>query len=218
MANLKQFLNLVPPRVDWEALQARVSDEAYILSAIANGNNSTQPAVVQIEEAFAVSGVGTVVAGIIMAGVVCAGARLLLGPNSAGRVLGSVGLFCNLDGVGEFIPVVVKSIQQQRRNVKKSVAGQTATFALKSVKRSDIERGMSLLDDSLNPRAVHFFRADIMVLANPVTMSINYEAVVHAGNVCSTAKIVAFDNASEVCISLLVHFKASSNPWCRRLP
>ena len=64
-----------------------------------------------------VKGVGTVVSGTCMQGVVRLNDTLLLGPN----------------GLGEFLPVVVRGIQRKRLPVSMVRGGQTASFALKKV-------------------------------------------------------------------------------------
>ena len=65
-------------------------------------------------------GVGTVVAGTALCGVIHANDVLQLGP----------------DAVGQFLPCTIKSIHRKRMPVTEVHAGQTATFALKKVRRS----------------------------------------------------------------------------------
>lgn len=70
---LRNYLNLVPPRIPWEKLK-------------------DCPAEVTIDQTWFVSGVGTVVGGTVTGGVVVAGSTMLLGPDSLGHfqpVLGS---------------------------------------------------------------------------------------------------------------------------------
>eukprot|EP01126_Amoeba_proteus_P043370 TRINITY_DN4757_c0_g2_i4.p1 TRINITY_DN4757_c0_g2~~TRINITY_DN4757_c0_g2_i4.p1 ORF type:complete len:413 (+),score=52.37 TRINITY_DN4757_c0_g2_i4:404-1642(+) len=62
---LENYLNLIPPRIPWEAMKG-------------------DPAEVTIDQTWFVSGVGTVVGGTVTSGVVVAGSTLLLGPDSLG--------------------------------------------------------------------------------------------------------------------------------------
>lgn len=49
------------------------------------------------------------------------------------------------DHSGHFFSTVIKSIQRKRVNVPLACAGQTASFALKKIKRSQIRKGMVML-------------------------------------------------------------------------
>ncbi len=53
----------------------------------------------------------------------------------------------------EFQPAVIKSIQTKRMPVKTVKAGQTASLALKKIKRNQIRKGMVLVSKSMNPVA-----------------------------------------------------------------
>jgi GTPase len=63
--------------------------------------------------------VGTVVSGTLLQGSIHLNDTLLLGP----------------DALGQFQPIVVKSIHRKRMPVKEVRGGQTASFALKKVWR-----------------------------------------------------------------------------------
>jgi GTPase len=116
---VKTFLNL---------LQGNRSIEKF---------DASQPLEYRINDTFSVTGVGTVVAGTIMSGInpffyslgtVQVGDILLLGP----------------DVNGAFTPTLIKSIQRKRVSVPHAVAGQSVSFALKKIKRSNIKKGMIL--------------------------------------------------------------------------
>ena len=62
-------------------------------------------------------GVGTVVSGTLLQGYIKLNDTLLLGP----------------DALGQFQPIVIKSIHRKRMPVKEVRGGQTASFALKKV-------------------------------------------------------------------------------------
>jgi len=135
------------------------------------------PVEFHIDETFSVTGVGTVVAGTMLNGMVFLDDVLLIGP----------------DYEGKFSEVSIKSIHNKRLPVKRVVAGQTATFALRKYKREDIRKGMVLLDKSLEPKVAREFEAEIVVLYHSTTIQVNYQAVVHCGIIRQTAKIIDLD-------------------------
>ena len=79
--------------------------------------NLGSPAEFQIDDTFSVPGVGTVVSGTLLQGYVKLNDTLMLGP----------------DPLGQFQPMVIKSIHRKRMPVKEVRGGQTASFALKKV-------------------------------------------------------------------------------------
>lgn len=74
-----------------------------------------EPPEFSIDDSYSVPGVGTVVSGTTMRGTIRLNDTLLLGP----------------DPVGNFTPIVIKSIHRKRMPVKEVRGGQTASFALK---------------------------------------------------------------------------------------
>jgi GTPase len=98
------------------------------------------------------------------------------------------------------MPTIVKSIHMKRVNTpcatgKRCVntAGQSASFALKKVKRSAIRKGMVMLSKTMEPKAVMEFQAEVLVLYHSTTIGARYQAMVHCNGVRQTAKIVAMD-------------------------
>ena len=120
--------------------------------------NCDKPAEFQIDETYYVPGVGTVVSGTCMQGRICLGDTLLLGP------------LWN----GEFQPVPIRSIHRKRLPVTEVRGGQTASFALKKYKRSQIRKGMVLVDSALNPKSCWEFEGDILVLHHFTIISCKY--------------------------------------------
>ena len=112
-----------------------------------------------------------------MSGKVFVNDKLLLGP----------------DSTGQFQTCVIKGIHRQRLVVPMAVAGQTATFALKKIKRSSIRKGMVLLGHSEQPRSAKEFEAEILVLHHPTTMGRKYQAMVHCGSIRQTASLMDMD-------------------------
>ncbi|ELU07355.1 hypothetical protein CAPTEDRAFT_141891, partial [Capitella teleta] len=133
-----------------------------------------EPPEFQIDDTFSVPGVGTVVSGTCLQGIIHINDTLLLGP----------------DTLGQFQPIVVKSIHRKRMPVTEVRGGQTASFALKKIKRSYIRKGMVMVSPKLNPKACWEFEGEILVLHHPTTMSVKYQAMVHVGSVRQTATII----------------------------
>lgn len=79
----------------------------------------------QIDDTYSVPGVGTVISGTCLQGIIRLNDTLLLGP----------------DPLGHFQPIAVKSIHRKRMNVVEVRGGQTASFSLKKIKRSQIRKG-----------------------------------------------------------------------------
>ena len=92
-----------------------------------------------INDTFSVPHVGTVVSGVVKSGMIHAGETVLVGP----------------DSLGQFTNTVVKSIERKRIPVNVTSAGQSASFALKRVRRKEVRKGMVVLKKMDNPPEVH---------------------------------------------------------------
>ncbi|XP_073320024.1 GTP binding protein 1, like [Pagrus major] len=147
-----------------------------LLSSRTNFNND-EPAEFQIDDTYSVPGVGTVVSGTTLRGMIRLNDTLLLGP----------------DPLGIFIPIAVKSIHRKRMPVREVRGGQTASFALKKIKRSSIRKGMVMVSPKLMPQATWEFEAEILVLHHPTTISPRYQAMVHCGSIRQTATILTMN-------------------------
>ncbi|XP_057369884.1 GTP-binding protein 1-like [Daphnia carinata] len=156
-----------------------------------------EPAEFSIDDSYSVPGVGTVVSGTTLRGTIRLNDTLLLGP----------------DPVGQFIPITIKSIHRKRMPVKEVRGGQTASFALKKIKRSQIRKGMVLVSPLLNPTASWEFEGEILVLHHPTTISTRYQAMVHCGSLRQTAQI---QSMSQECLrtgdKALVNFRFIKHP------
>eukprot|EP01062_Namystynia_karyoxenos_P006212 TRINITY_DN1216_c0_g1_i1.p1 TRINITY_DN1216_c0_g1~~TRINITY_DN1216_c0_g1_i1.p1 ORF type:complete len:803 (+),score=239.58 TRINITY_DN1216_c0_g1_i1:154-2562(+) len=154
------FLNLIPVRRDWSQL-------------------TQMPREMVIDSTFYVSGVGTVVGGIVTQGTFRTGDSVLLGPN----------------GHGQFRSVQIKSIQVKGVDATHVDAGSDAAFALKKERRSAIRKGNVLLDTKTTPppHASWEFEADVVVLYHSTTIKSNYEPVIHCTTVRQSAKITLVD-------------------------
>nr|XP_018896421.1 PREDICTED: GTP-binding protein 1 [Bemisia tabaci] len=160
-------------------------------------SHDDEPAEFQIDDTYSVPGVGTVVSGTCLKGTIKLNDTLMLGP----------------DPVGQFIPIAVKSIHRKRMAVREVRGSQTASFALKKIKRSQIRKGMVMVSPALNPVACWEFEGEILVLHHPTTISSHYQAMVHCGSIRQTASILSM---SEECLrtgdKALVHFRFIKHP------
>ncbi|KAK0174883.1 hypothetical protein PV327_010599 [Microctonus hyperodae] len=160
-------------------------------------SHDDEPAEFQIDDTYSVPGVGTVVSGTTLKGVIKLNDTLMLGP----------------DPLGHFTQITVKSIHRKRMPVTEVRGGQTASFALKKIKRSQIRKGMVMVSQLLNPQACWEFEGEILVLHHPTTISSRYQAMVHCGSIRQTASILSM---SRDCLrtgdKALVHFKFIKHP------
>lgn len=131
----------------------------------------------QIDESYNVQGVGAVVSGICLEGVISVNDVLLLGPMAD----------------GEFLPTAIKGIHRKRMPVQEVRGGQTASFALKKVRRNQIRKGMVMVHPSENPVASWEFEGEILILHHPTTISVKYQAMIHCGCTRQTASIISMD-------------------------
>ena len=69
-------------------------------------------------------------------------------------------------------------------------SGQTASFSLKKIKRSQIRKGMVMIQPALQPQCCYEFEGEILVLHHPTTISPKYQAMVHCGSIRQTASII----------------------------
>ncbi|XP_051979860.1 GTP-binding protein 1-like isoform X2 [Xyrauchen texanus] len=156
-----------------------------------------EPPEFQIDETYSVPGVGTIVSGTTLRGLICLNDTLLLGP----------------DPLGAFIPIMVKSIHRKRMPVKEVRGGQTASFALKKIKRSSIRKGMVMVSPRLNPLACWEFEAEILVLHHPTTIAPRYQAMVHCGSIRQTATIIGMNkDCLRTGDKATVHFRFIKTP------
>jgi elongation factor 1-alpha len=66
-------------------------------------------------------------------------------------------------------------------------------IALRGVKHEEIERGMILCDNELQPKAVKSFDAEILVLHHPTRIASGYEPVLHNQTVAASIKFELLD-------------------------
>ena len=141
-----------------------------------------------VNDTFSVPFVGTVVSGVVKSGVVHAGDTVLVGP----------------DSLGQFTTTTIRSIERKRIPVPACSAGQSASFALRRVRRKDVRKGMVVLPakSDTNPNApapqpkVHReFVAEVLILSHATTIRTKYQAMLHVGPVSQTCAIIDIDRA-----------------------
>lgn len=141
-----------------------------------------------INDTFSVPFVGTVVSGVVKSGVVHAGDTVLVGP----------------DSLGQFTTTTIRSIERKRISVPACSAGQSASFALRRVRRKDVRKGMVVLlaKSESNPNApisqpqvYREFVAEVLILSHATTIRTRYQAMLHVGPVSQTCSIIDIDRA-----------------------
>jgi GTPase len=142
--------------------------------------NAEAPFEFHINDTFSVPFTGTVVSGIVRAGVAHEGDNVLIGP----------------DSLGQFTQTAIRSIERKRIKVPAVSAGQSASFALKKVKRRDVRKGMVVLpkiEGQPNPKVHREFIAEVLILSHATTIKTRYQAMLHVGPVSQTCAIIDLD-------------------------
>ncbi|KAF2723654.1 P-loop containing nucleoside triphosphate hydrolase protein [Polychaeton citri CBS 116435] len=141
-----------------------------------------------VNDTFSVPFVGTVVSGVIKSGIIHAGDTVLVGP----------------DSLGQFTTTTIRSIERKRITVPAAMAGQSASFALRRVRRKDVRKGMVVLlaKSEANPNApiqqpkvYREFVAEVLILSHATTIRTKYQAMLHVGPISQTCAIIDIDRA-----------------------
>ncbi|TVY49050.1 GTP-binding protein [Lachnellula occidentalis] len=134
-----------------------------------------------VNDTFSVPFVGTVVSGIIKSGVIHTGDTVLIGP----------------DSLGQFTTTNIRSIERKRISVPAASAGQSASFALKRVRRKDVRKGMVVLPklEQNSPKVYREFVAEVLILSHATTIKTKYQAMLHVGPVSQTCAIIDIDRS-----------------------
>ncbi|GAB7363936.1 hypothetical protein MBLNU230_g4498t1 [Neophaeotheca triangularis] len=150
--------------------------------------DTTAPFEFHVNDHFSVPFVGTVVSGVVKSGIVHAGDTVLIGP----------------DSLGQFATTTIRSIERKRIPVPACSAGQSASFALRRVRRKDVRKGMVVLpakSDSnpnapiVQPKVFREFVAEVLILSHATTIRTKYQAMLHVGPVSQTCAIIDIDRA-----------------------
>lgn len=132
-----------------------------------------------VNDTFSVPHVGTVVSGIVKSGVIHAGDDVQIGPDSLGR----------------FMQTSIRSIERKRIGVPAASAGQSASFALRRIRRKEVRKGMVVLpkSDGPPPKVYREFVAEVLILSHATTIKTKYQAMLHVGPVSQTCAIIDVD-------------------------
>lgn len=140
--------------------------------------DSEAPFEFHINDTFSVPFVGTVVSGVVKSGVVHTGDTVVVGP----------------DSLGQFQTTSVRSIERKRIQVPLCSAGQSASFALKRIRRKEVRKGMVVLAKLETPPKVYReFVAEVLILSHATTIRPKYQAMLHVGPVSQTCAIIDID-------------------------
>ncbi|EQK99147.1 hypothetical protein G6O67_001400 [Ophiocordyceps sinensis] len=142
--------------------------------------NTDAPFEFHVNDTFSVPFSGTVVSGIVKSGVAHEGDSVLVGPDSLGR----------------FTATVIRGIERKRIRVPTAKAGQSASFALKKVRRRDVRKGMVVLpklEGQPAPQVYREFVAEVLILSHATTIKTKYQAMLHVGPVSQTCAIIDID-------------------------
>lgn len=133
-----------------------------------------------VNDTFSVPFVGTVVSGVVKSGVIHAGDVVLIGP----------------DSLGQFTTTHIRSIERKRIPVPVCSAGQSASFALKRVRRKEVRKGMVVLPKvDAPPKVYREFIAEVLILSHATTIKTKYQAMLHVGPISQTCAIIDIDRA-----------------------
>ncbi|KZF26688.1 P-loop containing nucleoside triphosphate hydrolase protein [Xylona heveae TC161] len=142
--------------------------------------NSDAPFEFHVNDTFSVPFVGTVVSGVVKSGVIHAGDTICIGP----------------DSLGQFTTTTIRSIERKRIPVHVCSAGQSASFALKRVRRKDVRKGMVVLPKLEKAPAVYReFIAEVLILSHATTIRTRYQAMLHVGPISQTCAIIDIDRS-----------------------
>src|ERR1700761_1985945 len=141
--------------------------------------DSQAPFEFHINDTFSVPFVGTVVSGVAKSGVIHAGDTVLVGP----------------DSLGQFQTTSIRSIERKRIQVPLCAAGQSASFALRKLRRKDVRKGMVVLPkiEGPPPQVYREFVAEVLILSHATTIRPKYQAMLHVGPVSQTCAIIDID-------------------------
>ncbi|CAO2651868.1 Nn.00g001510.m01.CDS01 [Neocucurbitaria sp. VM-36] len=153
-----------------------------------HGNyDSSAPLEFHVNDTFSVPFVGTVVSGVVKSGIIHSGDTVLIGP----------------DSLGQFQTTKVRSIERKRIQVPGCSAGQSASLALRNVRRKDVRKGMVVLHKAdkpdpttgivPNPKVYREFVAEVLILSHATTIKTKYQAMLHVGPVSQTCAIIDID-------------------------
>ncbi len=125
----------------------------------------TLPLRIPVQDAYTISGIGTVPVGRVETGKMKPGDKIIFMPAKA---------------VGE-----VKSIEMHHQEIKEALPGDNIGWNVRGVEKKDIRRGDVCGPTDKPPAVAEEFTAQIVVLQHPSAITIGYTPVLH----CHTAQV-----------------------------
>lgn len=126
---------------------------------------TTLPLRIPVQDAYTISGIGTVPVGRVETGIMKPGDKIIFMPAKA---------------VGE-----VKSIEMHHQEIKEALPGDNIGWNVRGVEKKDIRRGDVCGSVAKPPTVAEEFTAQIVVLQHPSAITIGYTPVLH----CHTAQV-----------------------------
>jgi GTPase len=159
---LKKFLNFLPQRKNYKKYEAK-------------------PVEFTIDEKYSITGIGTVVAGVLHQGIVKVNDNVYIGPDSTGL----------------YRKTQVKSIHFKRVPVQEARAGGYYCFNVKKITKPWVRRGMAVIGAIEQPRTVWRFEAEVSILqSHHTTIKKGYEPNIHINNISQVCLIEKIERIS----------------------
>lgn len=191
---VKTFLSQIPKYdIEQEDEDHNIADSA---------TSSITAAEFNIDSVHMVNNVGIVLGGTVKKGQIAVNSTYLMGP----------------DKLGNFKPVTIKSIEENRVAVDSAGKGASICVAIKNTNKKDqvtkhngMRKGMSLIELSkahqvpkkgsttnpLDALVIREFDAEVQIFHHSTTIKENYQAVVHCGGIRQSAKVVSIVTTAE---------------------
>ncbi|MEA1905997.1 MAG: translation elongation factor EF-1 subunit alpha [Euryarchaeota archaeon] len=134
---------------------------------------TTLPMRIPIQDAYTISGIGTVPVGRLETGIMRPGDKVLFMPSGA---------------AGE-----VKSIEMHHEEVPEAVPGDNIGFNVRGVGKKDVRRGDVCGPASNPPTVADEFTAQIVVLQHPSAISVGYTPVFHCHTAQTACMFISLD-------------------------
>ena len=158
--NLKYLLNILPLRKKWTNINFKGS-------------------LMYIDSKFNVNGIGLVLSGTVKGDIIKVNSKLWIGPIN-----------------GKFIPIRIKSMHNNMREIVQELSNeQYGCIAIKFISKetftkTQIKKGIiAFSDEKFKTNVVNSFIANIKILHHSSSITNNYQAVIHTGQVRQSAKL-----------------------------
>jgi GTPase len=165
---LRKFLNVLPP----------------FLNSSEKESEMQQLPEFRVDEVYFKKKPGHILAGMLTKGSIQERQNMLLGPFE----------------YGDFLPVEIQTVQRYRVPCRMVRAGQSAALSIgnpkKGIINEKLRKGMVLVDPRLEPKACRDFQSKIYLLFHANQICKGFQATIHVGNVCQTARIIHMDRDS----------------------